>query len=172
MKTISETKRLILREFSLNDAEDLFNLNSDDEVIKYTGDQPFSSINEAHNFISDYNEYEQHGFGRWAVILKSTNKFIGWCGLKLNEENMVDLGFRFFKNNWNQGFASEAAVSCLKYGFTELKLKTIIGRSLKKNVSSIKVLEKIGMTFWKETLCHGNEECVYYRIERQILNNN
>ncbi len=85
--------------------------------------------------------------------------------LKYNEEQMVDLGFRFFKVYWGKGFATEAAKSCLDYGFSQLKLQTIVGRALIENIASIKVLEKIGMKYWKETICHGNRKCVYYRIE-------
>lgn len=165
MKIITETTRLRLREFLPDDAENLYKLNSDLEVIKYTGDAEFSSIEEVQNFIASYNEYEKNGFGRWSVVLKENDEFIGWCGLKLNEENMIDLGFRIFQKNWNKGIASEASIACLKYGFEVLMLKTIIGRSLKKNISSIKVLEKIGMKHWKDTICHGNKECVYYKIE-------
>ena len=166
MKTIVETERLYLREFLQTEAKDLYNLNSDPNVIKYTGDSEFSSIEDAQNFIASYKEYEKNGYGRWSVILKESNKFIGWCGLKLNEENLIDLGFRIFKKDWNKGFATEAAAACIEYGFEVLKLNTIIGRSLKKNIASIKVLEKIGMKHWKDTVCHGSEKCVYYKIEK------
>lgn len=78
---------------------------------------------------------------------------------------MVDLGFRFFQIYWGNGIATEAAKACLDYGFSELQLETIIGRALIENIASIKVLEKIGMKYWKETICHDNKKCVYYRIE-------
>lgn len=166
MKIILETKRLYLREFLPNDAEYLYNLNSDPDVIKYTGDDKFSSLEEASLFLSSYKEYNKNGYGRWGVILKEKDEFIGWCGLKLNEENLIDLGFRIFKKDWNKGFASEAAMACLQYGFETLKINTIIGRSLKRNTASIKVLEKIGMTHWKDSVCHGSEESVYFRIKK------
>lgn len=172
MKIIFETDRLLLRELNISDAENFYKLNSDFDVIKFTGDNKFTSVNEAKTFLENYTEYKKYGYGRWAVLSKSDDKFLGWCGLKYNEEQLVDLGFRFFKKYWGNGFATEAAKGCLDYGFSELHLETIVGRALKKNTASIKVLEKIGMTFWKEALCHGNEECVYYRIESQILNNN
>lgn len=164
MKKIIETGRLFLREFDVSDSENLYQLNSDPEVIKYTGDEKFNSIKEAELFIANYKEYEKHGFGRWAVCLKSNEKFIGWCGLKYNEENMVDLGFRLFKMYWNNGLATEAAQGCIDYGFSEIGLDIIIGRSLKRNSASIKVLQKVGMSFWKSSVCHGTDECVYYKI--------
>ena len=167
MKTIFTSERLILRELDVSDAENFYKLNSDPHVIKYTGDSDFNSVNEARAFLQNYSEYEKDGYGRWAVLSKADNVFLGWCGLKLNEENKVDLGFRFFKIYWGNGFATEAAKACLNYGFSELKLPIIIGRALIENAASIKVLEKIGMKYWKETICHGNSKCVYYKIENE-----
>ena len=166
MKKVIETDRLILRELDVNDSENFFYLNSDPEVLKYTGDLPFSSITAAESFLVNYSEYKKNGFGRWAVIFKETGSFIGWCGLKLNEENLVDIGFRFFKKEWGKGFATESAKAVLDYGFNTLKLKEIIGRTSKDNVSSISVLEKLNMTFWKKDSFEGVKESVYYRIKK------
>lgn len=166
MKKIIETDRLILRELDVHDSESFFNLNSDPEVLKYTGDLPFSAIADAEKFLINYSEYRKNGFGRWAVILKETESFIGWSGLKLNEENLVDIGFRFFKKEWGKGYATESAKAVLDYGFNTLKLKEIIGRASKDNISSIRVLEKLNMTFWKQDSFEGVEESVYYRIKK------
>lgn len=169
MKIIFETERLILRELVISDAGHFYKLNSDPEVIKYTGDVPFNSLDEARIFLENYTEYSTNGYGRWAVLSKEDNEFLGWCGLKLNEENMIDLGFRLHKIYWGNGFATEAASACLNYGFSVLKLPIIIGRTLIENAASIQVLKKIGMTYWKETNCHDNQKCLYYRIESNKL---
>ncbi len=147
MKQILETSRCFLRELTVDDAENFYLLNLDFEVVKYTGDVSFSSIAEAKSFLENYNQYKKFGYGRWAVIEKTTNDFLGWCGLKyLPDLDETDLGYRFFKKYWNQGYATETARACIDYGFTELHLSKIIGRSMKANISSIKVLEKIGLT--------------------------
>lgn len=161
---ILETKRLILREFLISDANSMFELNNNSKVLKYTGDKAFISINEAEKFIEKYDAYQKNGFGRWAVLLKENNQFIGWCGLKLNEENFVDIGFRFFEKNWGQGYASEAAKATIEYGLNTLNIKEIIGRSSTENIASIKVLEKLNMKFWKYDDCKGIEDAVYYKI--------
>ena len=166
MKKIIETNRLILREFNKDDSVHFYNLNSDPEVLKYTGDDPFSNIEDAEKFLVNYKDYQKNGFGRWAVILKETNSFIGWSGLKLNEENLIDIGFRFFKKEWGKGYATESAKAVIKYGFESLNLNEIIGRASKDNIPSIKVLEKINMSFWKQDSFEGVEDSVYYRINK------
>ena len=166
MKFIIETDRLLLREFILDDAEKFYQLNLNPNVIKYTGNAAFKSIEEAKSFLENYNDYKTNGYGRWAVINKESNEFIGWCGLKYGElENQTDIGFRFFEEEWNKGYATESAVACLKYGFEVLKLNRIIGRAMKENTASIKVLEKIGLVY--ETDCiFDNKEAVIYKIEK------
>lgn len=164
MKVVLETERLLLREFILEDAQSMFDLNSDPEVIKYTGDPPFESVEQAKAFLQNYRDYKKNGFGRWAMISQADNEFIGWCGLKLNEEKFIDLGFRVFRKHWNKGYASEAAKACLTYGFQTLGFDEIIGRVLSENKASIKVLEKLGMQYWKNDTCHGFENARYYRI--------
>lgn len=167
VKPIIETPRLVLREFVLNDAENIWELNSDPQVIKYTGDPPFTTVEKAREFLLNYKDYKKNGFGRWAVITKASNSFIGWCGLKFNEQNLVDLGFRFFKREWNKGYATEAAHACLEYGFIELNLKEIIGRVASQNKASIKVLEKLSMDYWKNDNCKGIEDSLYYIITKE-----
>ena len=110
MKIILETERLYLREFIDSDGFHFYHLNNDSDVIKYTGNKPFKSIEEATNFIENYNEYLINGFGRWAVCLRETDEFLGWCGLKYeSDKDEIDLGFRFYKKHWNKGYATESA---------------------------------------------------------------
>lgn len=165
MKVIIETERCCLREFSVDDAQSFYDLNADPEVVKYTGDGAFDSLGEAKSFLLNYNQYELHGFGRWAVIDKQTGEFLGWCGLKfLPQSGEVDLGYRFFRKYWNQGYATETANACIGYGFNNLGLSKIIGRSMKANVNSVSVLEKIGMTF-KGKINFDLHEGLLYEIE-------
>lgn len=165
---IAETDRLILRELNLQDAVHFFELNNDPEVLKYTGDEAFKSIEDARNFIKNYSQYIENGFGRWAVIRKSDHEFLGWCGLKLNEEEIVDVGFRFFRRYWRKGYATEAASKSLEIGFARFGLKEIIGRTAKENIGSIRVLEKIGMKCFKNGECEGIEDASYFKVTRSF----
>lgn len=167
MKIILRTPRLFLREFTIGDAENFYELNLNPNVTRFTGDLPFKNIQEAENFLSNYKDYERNGYGRWAVIEKETNEFLGWCGLKY-DGNETDIGFRFFEKYWNKGYATESAKACLEYGFDELNLKQIVGRAMKENLASVKVLEKIGLKFEKEMEFELHPG-VLYRIKKENL---
>ena len=166
MKFILETPRLLLREFEITDAESFFQLNNDPEVVRYTGDVAFKNIDEAKALIENYVPYQKYGYGRWSVILQETDELIGWCGLKFQEDTkLIDLGYRFFKKHWNNGYATEAARACVEYGFQKLGMTEIMARAMKENIASIEVMKKIGMTYWKDGEGH-EEPAVYYRIEK------
>ena len=161
-----ETARTLLRKLTIEDAKDFYTLNLDDEVLKYTGDKPFATIEAAVDFLATYDQYEKYGVGRLAVIDKETSAFLGWCGLKFSEDkNEYDIGFRFHKKYWNKGFATETAKKCLEYGFNELQIEKIVGRARKENTGSVKVLEKLGMRF-KENVDFDGHEGVLYELTR------
>lgn len=149
METLNyfETSRLLFRQFSLADADLVYQLNSDAEVTRYTLD-PMVSRDQALQVLRDVilPQYAQNGFGRWAVHRKDNAAFIGWCGLKFRPEMQeVDLGYRFAQSAWGQGFATESAAAALQQGFEKFRLQRIVGRALPENLASIKVLQKIGM---------------------------
>jgi len=159
-----ESSRLVLREFREHDADGLYALNADAEVMRFTGDVPFTSVQAALTFVQHYDHYRRYGLGRWAVVEKVSENFLGWCGLKYHPATKeTDLGFRFLQKHWNKGFATEAAMVCLHYGFEEKALAQIVGRSAKANEASIKVLVKLGMTY-KRDLELGGMQGVCYAI--------
>jgi RimJ/RimL family protein N-acetyltransferase len=162
---LTQTQRLYLREINEKDAHFAYELNIDADVLKYTGDQPFDSVEEARRFIENYDHYKRYGFGRWAVIRKEDEAILGWCGLKYTEElNEHDLGFRFFKKYWNNGYATEAGTVCLKLGFNNFGIRRIVGRAMKANVSSCRVLVKCGMSFHSDFDFDGSEGAVYHSM--------
>ncbi|MBK0402442.1 GNAT family N-acetyltransferase [Adhaeribacter sp. BT258] len=163
---ILETERLWLREITPEDAPAMYALNLDPEVIKYTGDPPFESVEATEIFIRNYPDYHKNGYGRWLVVRKTDAEILGWCGLKfLPETQETDVGYRFFKKFWGMGYATEAAEACLRYGFEKLGLQTIVARAMHENPASVQVMKKIGMTYWKETEC-GDEPGVCYKISK------
>ncbi|MBT8395229.1 MAG: GNAT family N-acetyltransferase, partial [Bacteroidia bacterium] len=151
MKIITKTDRLYLREFIEDDAVHFFEMNNDPKILQYTGDIPFENFSQATDFIKNYEEYQNHKMGRWAVCLKKTDKFIGWCGLKFHpEKKIVEIGFRFYKEYWNKGYATESAKASLEYGFKKLYLPEIYAHAHINNSTSHKVINKCGLKFIKE----------------------
>jgi RimJ/RimL family protein N-acetyltransferase len=149
MNIIIETDRLILREFTMDDPTLIYDLNLDSDVIKYTHD-PIKDLAHAAEVLEKtiIPQYALYNHGRWAVHVKPSLEFIGWCGLKYRPElNEIDLGYRFKKESWGKGYATEAAYASIKYGFERLGLKIITGRAEIGNIGSWKVLEKCKMTF-------------------------
>ena len=146
-----------MRPFKEEDSADLFRLNADPEVIRYTGDPPFSNEQEALEFIRAYDHYEKWGHGRYTVLLAETGLFLGWCGLKWNSDiHEVDLGYRFLREHWGKGYATEAASASLVEAYDQLGYKSVIGRAMVPNIGSIRVLQKLGFQFERYTLCGGD----------------
>ena len=158
MKVILETDRLLLREYVEEDAEAFFKLNTDPEVLRFVPDKALLNVEQARQILIDHPiaDYRKHGFGRGACILKSTGEQIGFAGLKYLEElGEVDVAYRLLPTHWGQGFATEAALASVRYGFADLGLKRIIGLAMPENIASVRVLEKAGLrytetvTFWE-----------------------
>lgn len=157
-----ETPRTMLRNLTSEDAQSFYQLNLDPEVLQYTGDQPFSSVEAAKTFLAGYDQYANYRVGRFAVIAKATAEFLGWCGLRYTPETgEYDIGFRFFRRYWNLGYATETAAVCLHYGFATLNIPEIVGRAMLANTASLAVLEKIGMRCQQATDFSGHAGRTY-----------
>ena len=169
MKIHLSTSRLIMRDLIPEDIDDIFELDSDPEVHRYLGENPIQSIHEAEEIIDHVRkQYEKNGIGRWAVIEKSSGEFLGWSGLKLEDGiradlNYYDLGYRFKRKYWGQGFATESAIASLKYGFEKMSLHEICAAAHVDNLASNKILDKIGMKFI-EQFYFEDQLCNWYSI--------
>ena len=177
MKVFSETERLILREILPTDIDAMFVLDSDPEVHRYLGNKPVTTkdqIVEAINFIRQ--QYIDNGIGRWAIIDKKTNDFIGWTGLKFvteltnNHKNYYDLGYRLIKKYWGQGIATETAIASLNYAFDTLNADEVYAMADCENDGSNKVLKKIGLTLIEKFSLDGVDHN-WYRIKRKEYEN-
>jgi ribosomal-protein-alanine N-acetyltransferase len=151
MAVITETPRLIIREFTLDDAPAVLHFNTPEQVSFYTGDAGMCTIlTDAENIITNIwlVEYQQYGFGRWAVVLKQTNTVIGFCGFK-NETriNAIDIGYRLHPDYWGIGLATEANQACIEYTKQHIDLDIVYADVVDANSGSINVATKLGMTF-------------------------
>ncbi len=170
MNVIIETHRLLLRTFTLSDAQLIYELNLDPDVTRYTGD-PIKDVHHAEQVLEQVilPQYALYNHGRWAVHVKPGLEFIGWCGLKARpERNEIDLGYRFMKNSWGKGYATEAAYACIKYGFEKLGLQRIVGRAMPQNIASLKVLEKCDMQYVGEEMIDDHPAKTYEALNPLI----
>jgi RimJ/RimL family protein N-acetyltransferase len=162
-----ETERLILRKMREADAESLFDIFSDPIAMRYFGvvfDRP-----RMDRWVRDNLDHEQqHGFSLLSVVLKDNREVIGDCGLETDEIDgrlIVGIGFDFKRAYWGNGYATEAAMAVLEYGFTVLELSSIFGWIDPENVPSQCVAEKIGMTMEK-FVTRGPKRYALYKIDR------
>ncbi|MFT5254465.1 MAG: ribosomal-protein-alanine N-acetyltransferase [Flavobacteriales bacterium] len=147
-----ETERLILRKINSSDDEMMFLLDSNSNVHQYLGNKPVESIEESRQYIENIQiQYIKNGIGRFAVILKETDEFIGWAGLKFNTDpinehlNFYDIGYRLIEDYWGKGYGSEAAKAWLDCGYNQLKIQKICAYADVENKGSINILKKIGL---------------------------
>lgn len=164
MKTILETDRLLIREFTQHDAEDFFAFNGDPEVMRFTGEAPTASVEQARRQILEYPDYRKYGYGRWAVVYKPDDRVVGFNGLKyLADLREVDLGYRLRLDYWGRGIATESSRAIVRHGFESLGLTRIIGLAMPENRASIHVLKKLGMRY------EGTIDYCGARAERWVL---
>lgn len=150
MGVVLETGRLWLRQMNEQDIDWFYRLNTDEQVMRYTGEPCYTDRRQAMKVLRErpIRDYSLYGYGRLACVLKASNEPIGWCGLKyLDDLDEVDIGYRFLSQFWGQGLATEASRACVQYGFETLGLKRIIGIALPENRASVRVLEKSGLHY-------------------------
>lgn len=164
MNPIFSSSRFHFRELTPDDASVMFDLHSNEAVMRYVGMPLWQLRSESLNYIlKNERSYRTWGFGRWAVIDKDSGEFFGLAGLLLDEQR-IDLGYRFFPEYWGKQIATEAARAVLSYGFNTLSLPTIEARVALENLASEKVLTKIGMQYMGDTFCMGIK-AKKYRID-------
>lgn len=157
-----ETERLRLRAFIPVDLEALHPILSNAEVVKHLGVKegvPLTKDETEDILNSAITGWQRQGFSRWAVIDKVSGQLIGLCGFR-SHEGMPELLYVLSKPWWNRGLASEAARACLRFGFEELKFKQIIAFTRRDNISSLRVLEKLGMSKAREAPEFGDKAVV------------
>ncbi len=154
MQPTIETPRLIIRELLPEDKDGIFEMDSDPEVHRYIHQSPIKTMQEAVDAITFIRQqYADNGIGRWAVLDKTTNEFLGWTGFKLMTDaanghiNHYDFGYRLKRSAWGKGIASESGIASLEYGLKTLRLNPIFAMTDVGNVVSRHILEKLGFRF-------------------------
>lgn len=163
---IIQTERLILRNISLGDVEDMYEYAKTSLVGPTAGWKPHSSMFETKAIIASFISNQQRGdLGVWAVVLKESGKMIGTIELyNYVPKFFAELGYSFNPNYWGNGYATEAAKAVVDYGFNALRLRRIEAGTFETNIQSIRVCEKVGFT--KEGILKNS----YLRYDGVIFN--
>lgn len=149
---VIETERLILREFTEEDAPFIYELLNSPGWLKYIGTRGIADLEAARKYIADMMmpSYEKNGFGLYMMARKEDGALMGMCGL-IDRDSLedVDIGFAILPEYEGKGYTREASEATMEYARNPLGLKKIVGITVPYNTGSIKVMEKIGMKFEK-----------------------
>lgn len=150
---VTETPRLILRQITNDDVNELATIYADPVVMKFwPSTRTYAETKQTCDQILSC--YEQYGFGLWATIHKADNKLIGRCGLipqLVDGQQEVEIAYLLAKEYWGRGLATEAAVAIKNYGFQQLGFNRLISLIVPENIASQKVAMKNGMKYEKDT---------------------
>lgn len=164
-----ETKRLIFREYTYDDYDDLHEILSDPETMKH---YPKQYDDEKIRYWITWNldNYKKYGFGLWALILKDTGEFIGDCGITMQNidgQILPEIGYHISKKYWRQGYGKEAAQAVRDWGFENRDFDALYSYMKYTNEGSYKLAEANGMTRIKEYPDKVDIICYAYSITRE-----
>lgn len=167
---VLETARLILRRHVMADADALEAVLGDPVAMEfYPAPLDRRGVEE---WITKYVErYQRDGFGKWAMVIKSTGEIGGSCGCVLQEvegRNEIEVAYNVRRDLWGNGYATEAARACTEYTFRELGAIRVISMIRPENLRSIRVAEKNGMVREKVIFWRDYDHCIYARAEPRI----
>ncbi len=152
MQVFLETERLVLRRFTEADVDNLFDLDSDPEVMRFlNGGVPTPRDVIERDILPRFLRSDEGagGFGYWAAIEKATGDFLGWFSFRPRDgadPGEVELGYRLRKSAWGRGYATEGARALIRKGFAELGVRRVVATTYQDNLASRRVMEKAGLT--------------------------
>ncbi len=146
-----ETERLILRRLTGADADQLFALDDDPQVMRYINGGLPASLEEIEredlpHFLKQYETLP--GWGFWAAIERSTGAFLGWFHLRPDKgapDDEPDLGYRLHRSAWGKGYATEGSRALIDKAFRELGARRVVANAMVVHNASWRVMEKSGM---------------------------
>ena len=163
-----ETDRLRLRRLTLDDAPFILRLLNEPSWHRFIGDKGVRTLDHARSYLQDgpLAMYERTGIGLLLMALKSGDVPIGLCGL-IRRETLpdIDIGFALLPAFWGGGHAFEAARAVLAFGRKTLRLRRIVAITSPDNERSIRLLERLGLSFERKVrLAGSDEEIALYAI--------
>lgn len=159
MTIILKTPRLAIRQFTEDDVDNLFSLNSDPEVMRFLGRPTPREVlrDEVIPFhLAVYQRLDR--LGTWAAESADSAEFLGWFHFRPgpgNDITNVDLGYRLRRPTWNKGYATEGSRALIAMGFTHLGVQRVFAHTMTVNTASRRVMEKCGLTLVSTTPYQG-----------------
>ena len=147
MFPILETERLILREIKMEDAADLFAYFSNEEVMRYYGQETFTAIQQVETLIGHFSENYRNQRGiRWGIQIKGHAELIGSLGLNnlMMSNKRAEIGYEIHSTYWRNGYTSEAVKKVISYAMKELKLNRLGAMVYVENKASNNLVKKLG----------------------------
>ncbi len=144
-----ETERVLLRKFTIDDANDMFEYSSVPDVSDFVPWEPHKTIEDSYGFINYIlKQYEDSKLAPWAIVLKENQKVIGTIDFVawFPQHHRAEIGFILSKEYWGKGLILEAATKVIEFGFDKMSLNKINAPCMVENVQSARVLQKLGMT--------------------------
>jgi ribosomal-protein-alanine N-acetyltransferase len=140
---------------------------SNQEVMRFIGQGKTFTRAQCEKSIANWISYQlKHGFANWAVVLKDIDKFVGKCGFSwLPDNSEIEISYMLDEPYWGKGYASEISKTTLDYGFDSLNMKKIVAMVYPQNRPSIRVIEKMGMKYEKESE-YWNRKFLMYSINK------
>lgn len=147
------TKRLILRDASINDAEDMFEYAKLEEVTKYLSWKPHLTVKDSEKFLEMFSKEakEKDSYVLKAIVLKENNKMIGTIDARIFGEGLKDAEFGYCLNPkyWNKGYMSEALKAFMEALHKECSIENIFGSFERENIASKRVMQKNEMYYYE-----------------------
>jgi RimJ/RimL family protein N-acetyltransferase len=153
VRVFLKTERLVLRRFTRADAQDLFELDGDPEVMHFvTGGRTTTREEIENDVLPAFLRYYEQGvrYGFWAAVEKSTGEFLGWFHFRSREggdPDEAELGYRLKRSAWGKGYATEGSRALIQKGFTELGVRRVVAETMVVNAASRRVMEKAGLQY-------------------------
>jgi RimJ/RimL family protein N-acetyltransferase len=147
---VLKTPRLVIRQFSEDDVDNLFNLNSDPEVMRYLGRPPSREALRDVIIPFHLDVYARlDRLGTWAAESPGNGEFLGWFHLRPGSDGditNVELGYRLRRAAWDHGYSTEGSRALVGMGFTELGVQRVFAHTMTDHAASRRVMEKCGLT--------------------------
>lgn len=154
MEILARTKRLTIRSWDETDIETYAAMVADPEVMKHIGEGQPRGRDYAEEFVHRMMElFEKRGWIRFAVEHAESGELMGFCGFETAGESgdVQDFGWRFARKFWGAGYGTEAVLCVLELGRSRYDLPMIESKSYPENIGSMKLFEKMGMSFLRES---------------------